>query len=185
VKINKQLNLVIPLERGDGAQIFVHSTPFKAEVWSLYAEVIAVTMNQLYTSGAGLFAPRIAHLKLREVAKALKKWDGPGGVEQGVVAEIHRLTNVLAPGPRGWDMVPYDEAVKSGVLDAEEADEVEGAITFFTLAWRTHAKKVRQEMTEGASVMWGAHSELLNCSEFLSSLPTLTATANTGVRAVA
>jgi hypothetical protein len=185
VKINKQLNLVLPITRADDSQIYVHSTPFGEEVWDAHYEIIAVTMNALYTGGVGLFSPRIAHKKLRDVARERGRWDGPGGVQLGIVAEIHRLTNVLAPGTRGWEMVPYDEALKRGVIGSEEADVIEGAITFFTLAWRTHDPRVRQAIVEGASVMWGARSESLSCSEFLSSLPTSTTAASTGVRAVA
>lgn len=177
------MNLVVPIERDDAVWGYVHSTPISMEVFDIHHKVISTTVNGLLSNG--LFAPRTAHLELRDVAKALKAWDGPTGVQMGLVNEIHRLTNLLIPGERGWEMVPYDEAVKRDLLDDEEKQQIEGAITFFTLAWRTYPIRIRQAMTEGAASMWAARTVSSSCSEFLSSLPTSTADASTGVRAVA
>jgi hypothetical protein len=185
VRIDKALHLIIPVDRDDGAQIFVHSTPIGSDVFTTYYQVIGRVFNEIYTGGFGVLAgPRIAALLLRDVAKSTNAWEGPAGVERGLVAEIRRLTNVVAPGAHGWEMVPFEEAVNKGVLDKTEASEVEGAITFFTVASCMH-RRADRAILEGAMKIWSARIESLTCSEFISSLPTSTGAASSGVRAVA
>ena len=59
--INRKLNLVIPIERADGSQIFTHSTPISAEVFDKYFLVIAKTFSAIYSEGLGpLGGPRVA-----------------------------------------------------------------------------------------------------------------------------
>lgn len=182
MRIDKNLNIVIPVDSTAGVHMFVHSTPVSADVYTTYFDTILGAANRLYAGGVG---PRGAHLMLAKVAKEKGEWDTPGGVQQGLVAEIRRLTNVCAPGPGGWQMVPFDEAVKRGTLDAEDAGEVEAAATFFTLGYHAFPRGARKEMIELAMPMWGARTESLPCSEFLRSLPTLIGDGSTGAKAAA
>jgi hypothetical protein len=99
-------------------------------------------------------------------------------VERGFIAEIRRLTNVFLLGEKGWEMVPLEDAKKSGMIDADEASEVDNAIVFFTCASRSHLKSQMAEV-RGALAMWNARTESLSCTEFRNSLQTSTEAANT------
>jgi hypothetical protein len=186
VRINRSLNLVIPIERDDGSRVFVHTASISTDVFHAYYKPMAKALNGIYVDGTGLMAARIAHLALRAAAVELGVWDGPAGVERGLMANIHQLTNVLAPAKSGgWEMIPFDEAKATAILSANEADEVEGAIVFFTLGSSLHRQAEAEKLMSGASRLWGARIESLNCTEFIRSLATSTAAASTGATAKA
>ena len=183
MRIDKRLNLVIPVECADGSKVFVHSTPVSSDLFELYWEPVSKAFANIYSGGYSVVAgPRIAAKMLRKVSTEMGMWAGPRGVEQGLVAEIHRLTNVLAPGKRGWEMVPFDEA-KTTRLDSDETSEIEGALCFFTVASLTHRKADLPAVLAGAADLWGAQTTLLDWTEFMNSLPTSTGTASSGEKA--
>jgi hypothetical protein len=174
VRIDKRLNIVISKTREDGSEIHVHSTPISNEVfaaannWNVISLVYANIMErgQSYLMASG---PRIAGLMLRKVAQEQKIWDGPQGVEHSLIAEIHRLTNVRASGPRGWETYALDDALAHGVIDADENDEIEGQLIFFTVLSRMLPKEQRS-LLESAVSMYGAEITLLGCSDYVNSL---------------
>jgi hypothetical protein len=180
VRIDKRLNLVIPVERADGFKVFVHATPVSSDLFEVYWEPVSKAFANIYSGGYSVVAgPRIAAKMLRKVSTEMGVWEGQNGVQQGLVAEIHRLTNVFAPGKRGWEMVPFDEAKKTH-LDSDEASEIEGALCFFTVASLTHRKADLPAVLAGAADLWGAQTTLLGCTEFMNSLPTSIETENSG-----
>jgi hypothetical protein len=183
VRINKQLHLVIPVERDEGGTLYAHSAPVSSDLFDAYWEPVGKAFSAIYSGGFGTIGgPRIAAKMLEKIAKEMGKWDGDAGVKQGLVAEAHRLTNVLVPGPKGWQTVPFDEARKT-VLDRDEVSEIEGAIAFFTVAWLTHRKAEVADVMGGAAAIWGARTVSLDCTAFKDSLPTSSAGANSGATA--
>jgi hypothetical protein len=166
--------------------MFIHSTPISADVFETYFLVIAKTFSAIYSEGLGAIAgPRIADKMLRKVATEMGAWDGPGGVSQGLFAEIRRLTNIMVSGGKGWEMLPYEGAQANGTLDATEASEVDAAIVFFTLASAMHKKTELAEILDGAMKLWGARTESLSCTDFRSSLKTSTVRENSGATVAA
>lgn len=187
MKIDKRLHLIIPVYGEDGKvpRMYAHSTPVGYDIWEKYWEPLSVTFTRVMGGGHGIMGgPRIADKMLRKTATELGVWDGPEGVQSGLVAEIHRLTNVLAPGKNGWETIPFDEA-KKGRLEAEDAAEIEGCLVFFTLIVLVNRRTVRRQMLEAAMELWGARIESLNCTEFTTSLATSTEDANSGATAAA
>lgn len=184
MKLDKRLNLIIPVERPDGSSIYVHSTPISRAVFERYFLLISKTFTAIYTQGLGITAgPRVAAMLLKRLAVEAGEWDGPEGVEAGLMAEIRRLTNVVAPGSNGWQTIPYQEAVDQKHLDEGDASEVENALVFFTVASSMHRKAELTGILEGISKLWGAQTDSLNSTEFANSLQTLTATDNSGATA--
>jgi hypothetical protein len=55
--------------------------------------------------------PRVAAMILKDKAIELGVWDGPEGVERGLIQEIRRLANVFVPTDKGWETIPINEAV--------------------------------------------------------------------------
>lgn len=183
MRIDKRLNLIIPVQRDDASEIFVHSSPITAQTFDLYFEVISATWNRLMTGGHFLTGPLIADKMLRKVAQEMGVWDTDGGVEHGLVAAIHQRTNVLTPGTKGWDLLPLDQSKKA--LSDEDAAKIEAAITFFTVASALLPPSTLQERIGGIVKMWGARLDFCSCTELRSSLQTLTAAASSGVTVTA
>jgi hypothetical protein len=184
MKIDEQLNLVIPIDREDGSTIYVHASPISREVFERYWLVLSKAFAQMYTEGLGpTVGPRIAALMLRTVAQELNQWDGPLGVERGVMAEIRRLANVAAPGSNGtsgWQIYPLDDLIKKQVIDGEDASQIENILVFFTLVWRLHLPKDRRIILDGGARMWSASTTSDSLSTFVGSLATSNATDNSG-----
>jgi hypothetical protein len=185
MKIDKKLNLVIPVTQDDDSKIYVHSTPISSEVFDTFFLPIAKTFSAIYSEGLGIIAgPRVADKLLRKVSKDLGIWDGPDGVQMGLINEIHRNTLVLAAGKKGWEMIPFDHAARD-ILSKDDVAEIEAALTFFTVASAMHRKSDQAEILGGAMKLWGAQIESLTSTEYMNSLRTSTAVASIGATAAA
>lgn len=187
MKIDQRLNLVIPVgheeERPDPKDatkkvrefipdLYVHSTPISAETFEANFLLVSKTFSAIYGEGLGSVAgPRVAAMMLRRVAKAT----GDEASAVALMAEIRRLSNVLAPTPAGWDTVPLEQAVSQGTLSKEDASEVENAIVFFTVASAMHRRQDLKEAMDGAASLWGAQTTSSSFTAFRDSLPRSTA----------
>lgn len=182
MKIDRKLNLVLPLE-DEGKTLYVHAMPISRQVFERYFKVISKTFNEIYTGGHGVISgPRVAAMLLKSNAETMGEWDGEAGVERGLMAEIRRLTNVVALTDQGWQSVPYEVARKEGMLDDDTASEVENVIVFFIVASSVHLKAELPAILKTLSGLWNVRVESSNCTDFASSLETLTEIENTGAK---
>jgi hypothetical protein len=176
-KLNRKLNLVMDVETGDGI-VHIHSVPIGRGVFEDNFLVISRAFTAVYTNGLGpVTGPRVAALLLKQEAQTLGVWER---TQQSLMAEIYRLTNVVAPGPTGWESMPFDVAKKRGILDDDAAAEVENCIVYFTCASSIHLKAEMTVAVEGLKTLWDAQTTLLNVTEFTHSLPILTQEETTG-----
>jgi hypothetical protein len=177
VKLNRKLNLVMDIETGDGL-VHVHSVPISREVFEDNFLVISRAFTAVYTNGLGpVTGPRVAALLLKQEAETLGVW---AKTQQSLMAEIYRLTNVVAPGPTGWETIPFDVAKKRGILDDSDAAEVENCIVYFTCASSIHLRAEMAVAIEGLKTLWGAQTTLSNVTEYMRSLPISTPEGTTG-----
>jgi hypothetical protein len=175
MKIDKNLNLVIPVERDDGAVIYVHSTPLSREVFEKYYLVIAKTLDRIHSNGLGnISGARIANLMLKEIAKELGIWDGLDGVNNGLLQEIKRLSNVLIATDAGWKTVPLYNAIASGMFSDDDIIEIENYQVFFICVSSIHKKKEIPHFLETMHRLWDTLTTSLNSTEYAASLPILT-----------
>lgn len=185
MKIDKKLNLVVPVETENGS-IFVHSMPISREIFDKYVFIISKTLSVLYDEGLTVFAgPRVAATMLKNIAVERGIWEGDEGVEKGLMNEIRRLTNIVSVGDQGWVTSQFYDAAKSGVIDAETIAEVEGNIVFFTCVSLMHKRKEVPELLQGMNEIWGTQNTSLNCTEWANSLPTSTAEESSGEKVTA
>jgi hypothetical protein len=182
LKIDKRLNIVVPIETNGGV-LQVHCTPLSAEAFDLHFAAIAKVFAIIHGEGYGALAgPRIAAKVLREVARASGSWEGPMGVEEGIINEIRRTSLVVKPNRE--KMLLHD-AVQKGVLDKADVDILENTIVFFIVISAMHRPAVLTKLVEDMCLMWGAHSTSLTSTAWAASLPTSTETASTGATATA
>jgi hypothetical protein len=176
-KINRKLNLVLTIETDEGP-FYVHSTPISREAFEANFLVISRAFTAVYTNGLGpVTGPRVAALLLKQEATALGVWER---TQQSLVAEIHRLTNVLITGENGWETIPFDVAIKRELIDDDLASEVENSLVYFTCASSIHLRAELTVALEGLRTLWGAQTTSLNATEYMNSLPTWTPEESTG-----
>ena len=186
VRIDKKLNLVVPITYDSGT-IYAHSTPLLPETFEAYYLVLAKAHAAIYGEGLSYrTGPRVAMMILRDVAKRMN----PEGttafsddVETGLINEMKRLTSVAVPGASGWETVPWAEAVAKGIVDREDAGEVENSIAFFTVTSAIHTRATVKPLVTEAARLWGGLTTSLNVTEYAASLPTSTETESSGGKA--
>ncbi len=178
MRLDRKLNLVAPVETDRGV-VYVHHVPISREVFERYFLVLSKTFARIFQEGLNVVAgPPIAALMLRKVAEETmvapgeNAWDGEAGVARGLMAEIRRLTNVVVPGDRGWQTLPYEGAARDGTMTADDAAEVDGLLTFFTLVSVMLREDQRAAIVAGMRSLWGVETTSLNCTDYASSLPT-------------
>lgn len=165
----------------EAGRIYVHSMPISREVFESYYLVISKTFSAIYSHGLHAAAgPRVASMLLKSIAIESGVWEGSAGVENGLMNEIRRLTNVVMPGESGWVTMPFDTVLKRDILDADDISEIENALVFFTVASAMHKKADRASILAGAGKMWDWQIESSNCTEYAKSLPTSSEIENTG-----
>ena len=181
MKITDSLNLALPV--GDG--LTAYHVPLPRAVYELHYGVINATKAALsrkgihYQMGSG---PRIANLVLKDEglkdAAERESVDAQGKpIDErtpALLAEIKRLTTILAPGPSGYEQLPVDTAIAQGKIDAEDWSELEAALCFFTCHVMPAKKSNRASIAEAtASVLNGSITSSAPM-EFTASLPTWT-----------
>jgi hypothetical protein len=183
VKIDRRLNLVIPIRREDDAvTIYVHSMPISRAVFEDNFVLISRAFSMMHAAGLGHFAgPRVAAMIIKRVAIELGVWEGDNGVGNTLMNEIRRLTNVVVPvAGQGWRTIPFEDALRQELLTEDEASEAENAICFFTLASAMHLRRQVAGILDLAAGLWETQTSLLNVTEYANSLPTSMPVENTG-----
>lgn len=180
MQVDRKLNLVVPIQRPEGP-IYVHSTPISREVFERHFLVMSKTFAALWDQGLHItVGPRVAGLMLKQQAERLGIWEGPEGVEAGLMAEIRRLSNVAMPGASGWTLVPFQLAIDKGQIDPDEAAEVEGELVFFTLECSLRKRAQLPVFVRAMNDRWGSLSTSLSATEYAASLPISTKEESSG-----
>lgn len=181
MQINKSLNLVIPIEYEKGGQIFVHSTPISREIFEQYFLVVSKSFANIFAQGLGAIAgPRVAYLMLKQTATEMGIWGGETGVQNGLMNEIIRLSNVLIPDKKGWKSYPLHTVIAKGILDKDTVADIEGELVFFTLVSLMNKKNQVEGIMETVNGLWGSQTTSSGFMEFQSSLTTSTKVENSG-----
>lgn len=176
MQITDSLNLAIPFGNG----MVAYHTPISRDVYEAHYAALNATRAALarkgihYQMGSG---PRIANLVLKDEGKRDADERGAEDATPALLGEIRRLTNVLAPGSGGYELLPVDAAINQGVLDDEDWGELEAALVFFTCHVATAKKTERKEFaTACASTLSGSITSSAPM-EYAASLPTSTMAA--------
>jgi|SRR5581483_648970 len=192
MKIDRRLNLVVPIYADDGKTVvaWVHSTPLSAEIIDRDFLLLGQTFNSIFSDGLGAAAgPGHAMRLLRAISERQGTWeneDKTPGRGKLLVEEIRRRTNVAVPAtPGGWETVPLDVAVQRGQLSGEDKSEVENVIAFFMCVSATLSRTERGAMLSSFAALWDAQLSSSTCTEWAASLKTSTQGAPSGARSPA
>ena len=129
MRVDKKLNVVIPLQRDGEGTLYVHATPISREAFETYFLPISVAFSRIWSEGLSVMSgPRVALKMLKKVSEERKIWEGPEGVQAGFVEEMRRLTNVVMKTPAGWNAVPMHTAVQQDLLTEDEVDHAENVV---------------------------------------------------------
>lgn len=161
---------------------YVYSSPLSRVVFERYWMIFSKAHAAIYGEGLNVISgPRIAALAMRDIARSMGRLDGPDGVEHGVFDEMRRTSVIIVPGQKGtWEQVLLQDAINKDLITADDVSEVENILAFFIVISALHRAAERGPILEGAARLWDARILLSSCSEFMSSLPKLTATASSG-----
>jgi len=184
MKIDRNLNLVFPVERAEGVA-YVHCTPVGMLVFEHHFLAISKTFSALIENGGEWLlrmGPRVAKMMLKKVSETDRSWDE---IERGFLVEIRRLTNVVMPLETGWTNIPLQEAVDKGYFSDEDLSEVENAVVFFTVCCASMKKKEANALTEAIAGLLDGQATSFNVTDFQRSLPTSTPEGNIGAKAKA
>lgn len=184
MKINRHLNIVIPIDRDDGTKIYVHAAPIRTETFETYYLVLSRAWSNIMQHGIAdpqVFI-KISTLSLMQMAKetargpGLNWFEGPDGVggERGLIAEMIRLSNVVVSSDEnGWGSVPLQQALSDGTIDEVEKKEVLEILTFFTLISHVASRDHKRMFLEYLYAM-GVPNTSSNSTEYVTFLKTST-----------
>lgn len=163
MRINERLNLVQTIDRADGSVAYVHSTPISRDVFDQHFLILTRTLTSMYAAG---FAPgmcaRMAARMLKQTATEMGVWDA---TQNTLMAEIKRLSNAVLPSSKGWETMPYEDAIARKAFDDDDVSVIENAIVFFTAtSWVHTMRELRAEIYPMLS------TSSSNSTEFAASL---------------
>ena len=161
---------------GNGTAIHFHSMPLMRETVKQYHLVLSKVFSQIYQEGLSIIAgPRVAGMMLETVAKETGRghgaswWDGQDGVQNGLINEIKRLTNVIVMQDGRWVTLQVPTALQQKLITNDDWYEVEGEIVFFMLASAMHSRTELPGILIGMTEVWGGQTSSLNCTDFAAS----------------
>lgn len=175
MQINSALNFVIPIRVAEDGEAlaWAYHTPISSEIFQANYRVIAETNARIWGKGlkyAATAGARIAALTLRDVSKADAEEYGIDDLGPSLLAEVKRLTIVLAPSGAGFQPLPVDLAIQRKVIEQADWDEVEAAIVFFTVGYAMSKRAARADFCELISSRIGGSITSLPPMEFAASL---------------
>jgi hypothetical protein len=172
VEITRDLNIHFSIRN---KTIHIHSMPIRYEVFETYYMPISIAFSDIYVKGleyAFSSGPRVASLVLRDASKKLGMWEGNEGVKNGLINEIHRLTNVIMPSKdQGWQTHQFSDLLRKNVFTYREVAEIEGILIFFTCVSLMQPQEAAPKHLRALS-LWGVQTTSSNVTELCASLMT-------------
>ena len=173
MEIDANQNIIVPID--DPVQAF--SAPLPESIFKANFRVLSRANEEIFGRGmkaALMTGPRTAALAIADAGKRMAEEDGKEGDcgAAAFLAEVKRLTTILAPTDAGFDMLPVDSAIQSSKIAAADWEEVLGALCFFTLGSQFETRKGRGEILGFLTGTLNCSLTPLNCEAFADSLTT-------------
>jgi hypothetical protein len=174
MRINEEMSIVIPI-RDD---LMLYHIPLSREVYEANLVLLASAKTAMVKKGIHFImdsGPRVAASLIRdEAARDAKERGEQDHAADALLAEIRRLSTVLAPTSSGYEQLPVDVAISRDVIDAEEWQEAESACCFFICHYALAKKAEKAKVASATALALKGQITSLNPMEFVASLPKLT-----------
>jgi hypothetical protein len=184
MRISKALNLVIPVSTENHGEIFIHSTPIKREFFELYYRELGKVFSQCFDGNdVSLLissSPNLAYPALKKISQDFDTWDIAGGVQQGLIVEIKRMSNVLMCDKDGWKTLTFLAVEREGLINADDLAEIMSSLVFFTVISRVAPKNLREAFMMSAAPLRGWVITHLDSTGYLNTLPISTQAESIG-----
>ena len=184
--ITSDLKLTFPVKWNDAGEptIYAYHIPISRLTFEQNYRLIGGTLAMLQSKSVGTNVVDVATLALKDIGRRdAREWGLPEGlsVEDGgmavpLLAELKRLTYIIAPSAAGHESIPAATALARNVISVEDWEETEAALVFFTAGYATKRRNLASVAADLASPLGGSITSLLP-TEWAASLATLTPTA--------
>jgi hypothetical protein len=177
MELTRDLKLVIPLDTEKSGRCYVYSLPIARVIYEQFVFELGEAYSRIFQGydpkHVAMTAPQMAYPALKAVATRMGTWEGPAGVQAGLINELSRLTTVAHTTDAGWTQIPLQTALARGVLDEDEHAEVLSSLVFTLLAARVGPKSLMEHslLAAGSPRDWAHTSSAFTA--WLDSLPTL------------
>jgi len=184
MRVDRNLNIVVPIKTGKDITVHVHSVPIARSIFEQFYLELGKVFSQCFdgvsSAHLALSAPQLAYPALKKIAKSEGSWEGLNGVEFGLINELKRLTNIVCPSEKGWESIPFDVALQRNILDEEDESEIISALVFFSAISRVAPKDLKKTFLEMAGSLRSWELTCLDSTAYMNSLPILKKAETTG-----
>lgn len=174
MRIDGDLRMVFDV----GASKAYH-VPLSRDLYDVYYDVIASAAGKLFAKGGYyqvVAAPRIAARVLRDEGDRPDPDTGEARKRgTALLQELQRLTTILVHDDTGWHEMPVAAALARKAIDAEDWDDCEAEIVFFTCHYWMSSRTRRSAVVDAVASAVGASATSLTPTAYCASLTTSTA----------
>lgn len=174
LKITRDLKLVFPVETESNGAVYAYSLPLSRLLFEQYVMELGETYSACFggydPKHVAMTAPQMAYPALKATATKRGTWDGPSGVENGLINELSRLTTIAHASKDGWQQIPLQTALTREILDEDSHAEVLSSLVFFTLACRVGPRALLHHSMQAAGSPRDWRHTSLNFTAWLLSL---------------
>lgn len=176
LKITRDLRITFSVDSAKHGRVHVYSLPLARSIFETFVLELGETYSKVFGAydpkHVAMTAPQMAFPALRAIAKRMGTWDGPDGLEVGLVNELVRLTTVAHSGPGGWTQIPLQLSLTREILDEDAYAEVLSSLCFFFLALRVGPDVLMSDTLGMAGAARGWQYTSSDFTAWLASLPT-------------
>ncbi|MHB8406243.1 MAG: hypothetical protein ACYDCJ_12550 [Gammaproteobacteria bacterium] len=184
MQLDSDLNLVFPITWNDaGPAVWAYHIPIDRKVFEASYRLLAATKDVLCPKGDwSTSSPMIAALTLRDAGRSDAAQFGlpegltleDGGTAAPLLAELKRLTSIMAPTASGYESLPVGVAISRKLLSEDDWMDAESALVFFTCAFSLIQRGLR--VTLGPAFAAALRGSITSSSptDFAKSLKTST-----------
>ena len=177
MKITKDLKIAFQVDTEGHGSVLIYSPSITRDTFELYYKELGRVFADCFGGDENgqhlaLVGPQMAYAALKSVAREMGTWDNPSGVQNGLINEIVRLTQVAyATDTDGWKKVPMATARAHGILDEDAAGEVLNSLVFFTAVCKVAPPKLAGGLLPVIAESFGWAFGSWGFSEYIDSLP--------------
>ena len=164
--ITSDLKLTFPIRWNDAGEptMYAYHIPISRMTFEQNYRLIGGTLAMLQSKCVGTNVVDVATLALKDIGRRdAREWGLPEGlsVEDGgmavpLLAELKRLTYIVAPTAAGYESIPAVLALARNVISAEDWEEAEAALVFFTAGYSTKRRNLPTVAADLASPLGGS-----------------------------